>query len=50
MKSAFAHFEQRLRMINEVIKPGYAELRLTVLSPGAGAAGQRPDLAVRRLG
>ena len=27
MKSAFAHFEQRLRMINEVIKPGYAELR-----------------------
>ena len=26
MKSAFAHFEQRLRMINEVIKPGYAEL------------------------
>ena len=29
MKSAFAHFEQRLRLINEVIKPGYAELRLT---------------------
>ena len=27
MKSAFAHFEQRLRMINDVIKPGYAALR-----------------------
>ena len=27
MKSAFAHFEQRLQLINEVIKPGYAELR-----------------------
>jgi adenosine deaminase len=26
MKSAFAHFEQRLQLINEVIKPGYAEL------------------------
>jgi len=26
MKSAFAHFEQRLRLINEVIKPGYAAL------------------------
>ncbi len=28
MKSAFAHFDQRLRIINEVIKPGYAELGL----------------------
>ena len=28
MKSAFAHFEQRLQLINEVIKPGYAELGL----------------------
>jgi len=27
MKSAFWPFEQRLRIINEVIKPGYAELR-----------------------
>ena len=27
MKSAFAHFEQRLDLINKVIKPGYAELR-----------------------
>ena len=28
MKSAFAHFEQRLQLINDVIKPGYAELGL----------------------
>ncbi len=27
MKSAFAHFEQRLELINDVIKPGYAALR-----------------------
>jgi adenosine deaminase len=26
MKSAFVHFDQRLRIIDEVIKPGYAEL------------------------
>ena len=26
MKSAFAHFEQRLALINDVIKPGYADL------------------------
>ncbi len=26
MKSAFAHFDQRLQLINEVIKPGYARL------------------------
>ena len=28
MKSAFVHFDQRLRIINDVIKPGYAELGL----------------------
>ncbi len=28
MKSAFAHFDQRLALINDVIKPGYAELGL----------------------
>lgn len=28
MKSAFAHFEQRLQLISDVIKPGYAELGL----------------------
>ena len=27
MKSAFAHFDERLRLINEVIKPGFAEAR-----------------------
>jgi adenosine deaminase len=27
VKSAFAHFEERLRLINEVVKPRYAELR-----------------------
>ena len=27
MKSAFAHFDERLRLINEVIKPGYAMAR-----------------------
>jgi adenosine deaminase len=29
MKSAFAAFDERLRMINEVVKPGYARLRAT---------------------
>ena len=28
MKSSFVHFDQRLRLIDEVIKPGYAELGL----------------------
>jgi adenosine deaminase len=28
MKSAFSHFDQRLRLIDEVIKPGYAALGL----------------------
>ena len=27
MKSAFAPFDERLRLINEVVKPGYARLR-----------------------
>ena len=27
MKSAFWPFEQRLRIINEIIKPGFASLR-----------------------
>jgi adenosine deaminase len=27
MKSAFAPFDERLRVINEVVKPGYAHLR-----------------------
>jgi adenosine deaminase len=31
MKSAFWPFEQRLRIINEQIKPGYAKLRASHL-------------------
>jgi hypothetical protein len=27
MKSAFAPFDERLRIIGEVVKPGYAHLR-----------------------
>ena len=27
MKSAFAHFDERLRIINTVIKPGFATAR-----------------------
>jgi adenosine deaminase len=27
MKSAFLRFDQRLRIINDVVKPGYAALR-----------------------
>jgi adenosine deaminase len=31
MKSAFWPFEQRLKIINELIKPGYAALRMADL-------------------
>jgi adenosine deaminase len=34
MKSAFLPFDQRLRMINEVIKPGYAAMALNDLMMG----------------
>jgi adenosine deaminase len=37
MKSAFAHFDQRLRIINEVIKPGFSAARaeaMTLARPG----------------
>jgi adenosine deaminase len=27
LKSAFAPFDERLRLINEIVKPGYARLR-----------------------
>jgi adenosine deaminase len=40
MKSAFAPFDERLRIINEVVKPGYAHLRQTatrVVTPVATA-------------
>jgi adenosine deaminase len=33
VKSAFAHFEERLRLINEVVKPRYAALRNPTTSP-----------------
>jgi adenosine deaminase len=32
MKSAFCHFDERLRLIDEVIKPGYATLRREALA------------------
>jgi hypothetical protein len=32
VKSAFAQFEERLRLINEVVKPRYATLRSQGLS------------------
>jgi len=35
MKSAFAPFDERLRLINEVIKPGYARLRDTAVRVAA---------------
>ena len=36
LKSAFAPFDERLRLINEVVKPGYAELKAEWLfAPGA---------------
>jgi len=31
MKSAFAPFDERLRIINEIVKPGYAHLRQTAV-------------------
>jgi adenosine deaminase len=34
MKSAFIPFDQRLRIINEVIKPGYAAMALADLAMG----------------
>ena len=30
MKSAFVHFDERLHLINDVIKPGYADLIATL--------------------
>ncbi len=39
MKSAFIHFEQRLALIDEVIKPGYAEVA------GTNASGDTPGIA-----
>src|SRR5947208_4519348 len=38
MKSAFAPFDERLRLINEVVKPGYARLRSAESRVVAGGA------------
>jgi hypothetical protein len=32
VKSAFAHFEERLRIINDIVKPRYAALYLASTS------------------
>jgi adenosine deaminase len=37
MKSAFAHFDERLRLINEVIKPGFADARAAATPDGVRA-------------
>jgi len=43
MKSAFAPFDERLRLINEVVKPGYARLRAAESRVvGAAPGGGRP--------
>jgi adenosine deaminase len=41
MKSAFAHFDQRLRLINEVIKPGFAAARASKMALTQPATGPR---------
>jgi adenosine deaminase len=42
MKSAFAPFDERLRLINEVVKPGYARLRSAESRVAAMAPGGAP--------
>jgi len=45
MKSAFAPFDERLRIINEVVKPGYARLRARearVVAAGSATSTPRP--------
>jgi adenosine deaminase len=42
MKSAFAPFDERLRLINEVVKPGYARLRSAESRVAATAPGGAP--------
>ena len=39
MKSAFAPFDERLRVINELVKPGYARLRQSQTRVVVGAGG-----------
>ena len=42
MKSAFAPFDERLRIINEVVKPGYARLRSAESRVAATVVGGAP--------
>jgi adenosine deaminase len=37
LKSAFVPFDERLRLINEVVKPGYARLRAREASVAAAS-------------
>ena len=46
LKSAFAPFDERLRLINEVVKPGYAHLRAEV--PGGRPRADRAKAARSR--
>ena len=45
MKSAFTHFDQRLRLINGVIKPGYAAADGRIRLPDCGTARSLRDPA-----
>ena len=38
LKSAFAPFDERLRLINEIVKPGFARLRAEETRVVAGTA------------
>jgi adenosine deaminase len=49
MKSAFAPFDERLEIINEAIKPGYARLRAHQARVLVGPL-QPPDNPTRRQG
>ena len=45
LKSAFAPFDERLRLINEVVKPGYARLRAEETRVVAARLSRRPPSA-----
>jgi adenosine deaminase len=45
MKSAFAPFDERLRIIQEVVKPGYAHLRAAASRVAVAAAARDADAA-----
>ena len=48
MKSAFAPFDERLRIINEVVKPGYARLRSRE-SQAVGVGGRASPASMSRV-